>query len=191
MERRWTLLLVVFFAIAMIVKLSLVVTKWHVNPRNNVVATNLSNILNISVIDLHPPKVIDLHSPKHVLRIHEYSHVYNVRQSWHVSSSSSPPCPYECTWTYSQDLQNADVVVFASTKHYHHIERVRPDQIFVGRFWESLAFYPFINHIEYDFTMSYRMDADIYNNDMIYDTAALLKEAMTYPVVPFEEKKKK
>jgi len=104
-----------------------------------------------------------VNSSRRELRIMMVSEQYSNLRTYEGMES----CPEPCGQASSMD--DADVI-FA----YSHVtvpRRVRPEQVWVGTFWESPQHYPAMS-IDYDYTFSWRSDATFPKYDMIPDTMA-------------------
>jgi len=126
-----------------------------------------------------PPRVVTI-----ALASSEYGG--NNAPRWMRQWPNASTCSHQCA--FEKSVERADVVWAASRKS--RVTRTRPDQVWVGTFWESPGHYPSLTPAEFDYTASFRQDATIRSQAMMYDTAANLSTHIaSTSLVPFEAKK--
>lgn len=118
-----------------------------------------------------------------MLRLAEVSTQYGKAPTRLVTGFTSKlPCAHECEFT--SDWRSADVV-FANVGK-STVARTSSSQVWVGTYWESLAYYP-ARSTNYNFTLSYSLDATFPIYHMMSDSLDPVK-ALT--PMSYREKKR-
>lgn len=127
---------------------------------------------NTSILHTIKKKKIIKHK---VYKWHQVSSEYN-NNKWKKA---------DCECKYTNSIKDADFV-FAHP-HKTKIHKYRKNQLWISQFWESEKIYPSQNTESFDYSISYRDDADFPNYAMIVDT---FDKNNLLDIVPYEIKLK-